>query len=155
MRYIPLLLALFAGAAQATPVMEVSVVQGASEPEKYRFDLNGKRHEIDLRESHRYAAAFHDKASKKDICRDGQYHTGLLLTLRDVPDESSDARAIEVIGQVSTLKKSIPGETYSCGQNTIIDIGNSAFSDTARVRPNRTKVMVIDNNWTVFVTVKE
>lgn len=155
MRFAPLLLLAFAGLAQATSVMEVTVIEGTQVPVKYRFDMDGSRHELDLRDSHRYNAAFNDPATKKDICRESEYRTGLILTLRDMPEYAGAERQIELVGQVSKLKSLTPGSTLSCGQNTVVDMENKAFPEITVVKQNRTKVLVIDNSWTVFISVKD
>jgi hypothetical protein len=161
MRYTPILfglLALTAQAAQAMPELSITVIHGKEEPSKYRYDLNEQRREIDLRDRHRYNAAFRVPTSKEEICRDGEYHTGLMFTARYVPSAKKDGAdtqyPIELIGQISELKDSKPGIELSCGRNTEIEMLNRAMSDTVFVKPNKSKVVVIDNNWTIFLTVK-
>lgn len=161
MRFTPILLALLAftaNAAHAAPELTITVIHGKAEPAKFRFDLTEQRHEIDLRSPHRYNAAFREPASKKDICREGEYQTGLIFSARYVPDEKKDdddkQYPIELIGQISELKNSKPGVEITCGRNTEIEMLNRAMSDIVFVNPNRAKVVVIDNNWTIFLTVK-
>jgi hypothetical protein len=161
MRYTPILLAslaLTAQAAQAAPELNISVIHGQAEPSTYRFDLNEQRREIDIRERHRYNAAFHVPKTNEDICRDGEYKTGLMFTAKYVPsakDNTADVQyPIELIGQISSLKDSKPGIELSCGRNTEIEMINRAVSDTVFVKPNRPKGVVIDNDWTIILTVK-
>jgi hypothetical protein len=161
MRYTPILLALIAisaQAAQAKPELSVTVIHGQDEPIKYRYELNESRREIDLRTQHRYNAAFLVPKNKKEICREGEYQTGLIFSARYVPDAQKDGTdsqyPIELIGQISDLKSSKPGIELSCGRNTEIEMANRAVSDTVFVKADKPKVVVIDNNWTIFLTVK-
>lgn len=161
MRYTPILLAILAlaaQAAQAKPELNVTVIHGQDEPTKYRYELNESRREIDLRMQHRYDAAFRVPKNKKEICRQGEYQTGLIFSARYVPDAKQDGAdsqyPIELIGQISELKSSKPGIELSCGRNTEIEMTNRAMSDTVFVKPDKPKVVVIDNNWTIFLTVK-
>jgi hypothetical protein len=160
MRYTPILLALLAlsaQAAQAMPQLSVTVIHGTAEPKKFTYELNEQRREIDMRASFPYSAAFRDPITKKDICRDGEYKTGLMFTARYVPSAKKDGAdvlyPIELIGQISDLKDSKPGIELSCGRNTEIEMVNRAMSDTVFVKPNRPKGVVIDNNWTIFLNV--
>ena len=161
MRYTPILiglLALAAQAAQATPQLTISVIHGKSEPSTFKYELNEQRREIDVRSQHSFDAAFHDPITKSDICRKGEYSTGLMLTARYVPSAKQDPAdpryPIEIIGQISELKDTKPGKELSCGRNTEIEMVNRALSDTLFVIPDRPKGVVIDNDWTIIFTIK-
>ncbi|KPC02213.1 hypothetical protein QO021_29130 (plasmid) [Pseudomonas amygdali pv. lachrymans] len=131
----------------------MSVVSGTEEPQAYHYTLDGNKYELDIRESHRYQAAFKDGATKRDVCREAQYKTGLLLTLRALPKAADGSQPVEVVGQVSTLDSLVDGSRFTCGRNQEVNMGNKAFSDTVQVEPNRTKVVVIDGKYTVMLKV--
>ncbi len=147
--------AFLAGYAQAVPVVVVSVTEGDKHSYNSHYELTEARHSIDLRDSHPYHVALKDKARGRDVCREADYRTGLYLTFRDTGERTEDAYNIEVIGQVSSVNSVSPGETLSCGQNTIVELGTKAFSDTSLIQVGKPKVIVIDNKWTVLVTIKE
>ncbi|WP_439126056.1 MAG: hypothetical protein ACNJA3_29585 (plasmid) [Pseudomonas rhizophila] len=154
MRWIGFMLCLVPLVTQAaTAELQVSVVSGSDEPQAYHYALDGNKYELDIRESHRYQAAFKDGATKRDVCREAQYKTGLLLSLRSLPKAADGSQPVEVIGQVSSLVSLVDGKRFSCGQNQEVNMGNKAFSDTVQVEPNRTKVVVIDGKYTVMLKV--
>jgi hypothetical protein len=155
MRWIALMLCLSPLAANAaTNELIVSVVAGSQAPTSFKYPLDGDKHELDMRVSHRYDAAFKDTATNRDVCREGMYKTGLLLTLRSLPKDESGNQQVEVIGQVSTLDGVNPGLKLKCGTNQEVMLSNKAFSDTVRIEKNRTKVVVIDGTYTVMVKVE-
>lgn len=134
--------------------LEVSVIQGDSEPVKYHIPVSDHREQIDLRESHNYPVAFVDPATKREICREGVYQTGLLLTLRPI-DRTKDAELpLEVIGQISTLDKLQDGKALTCGTDQSPVLSNKPFSDTLQLMQGRPKILVIDNAFTVIVSLK-
>lgn len=146
-----------APATRSMPDLYVTVIHGNDEPLKYHYELNEQRREIDIRKVHRYDAAFRVPKTKEEICRQGEYKTGLMFTARYVPSAKKDGAdvlyPIEIIGQISNLKDSKPGLELSCGRNTEIEMDSRGISDTVFVKPNRQKGVVIDNNWTIFLTV--
>lgn len=154
-RAIPLVTAVISGYASAVPVVEVSVSQGSSQIYHSYTELSDGRHSIDLRDSVPYQVAVKDKVRNRDICRDSDYRPGLFLTFRDTGEGTEGAYSMEVIGQVSSLKSMTPGETLSCGQNTVVEMETKAFSDTSQIQVGKPKVIVIDNSWTVLVTINE
>ena len=152
MRWIALLLSMSAMTAHAANnELSVSVASGSDEPVLYTFPIDGARHELDLRESHTYSAAFKDPATKRDICRAGEYKTGLLLKMRLLPVTENGAQPVEVIGQVSTLAGIKDGISLPCGVNQELNITNTAFSDTVQVERKRTKVVVVDGTYAVML----
>lgn len=155
MRWIALVLCLSPLAASAAaPEMTVSVVSGSNAPKAYRYPVDGDKHELDLRAIHSYDAAFEDPATKREICREGMYKTGLLLTLRALPKTEDGNQPVEVIGQVSNFDGIKPGKTLKCGTNQEVSLSTTAFSDTVQVEKDRTKVVVIDGKYTVMVKVQ-
>ncbi len=76
--------------------------------------FDGQAHELDIRDSHRYHAAFVDPATKREICRDGEYKTGLVLKLRSLPIEGTE-QPIEVLGMVSLSAPSMTAQNSSAG----------------------------------------
>jgi hypothetical protein len=134
--------------------LDVSVIHGVNEPVKYTFPLTEHREQIDLRESHNYHAAFTDPSTKKDICREGVYQTGLLLTLRPIDKPVDGEVSVEIIGQISSLSDLKEENKLSCGTNFKPILANAPFSDTVRVSANKKKVVVIDNTYTVIVTLR-
>jgi len=85
MRNIAFCLLIAGGSANAA-TLEVAVSQGSQEPESYTYQLSDERQTLDLRESARYTVAVQDKARKKDICREAEYRTGMVMTLRQVEE---------------------------------------------------------------------
>lgn len=147
-------LCLSAITAQAAS-LDVSVVEGVKEPQKFRFELKDQREQVDLRESHSYPAAFTDPKTKKNICRDGIYHTGLLLTLRPIGELAEDGtQSMEIVGQVTALAELKKGVALDCGTDHRPEIKNTAFSDTAKLTKNRSKVIIIDGQYTVLLTLR-
>lgn len=147
--------ALTSGYAAAVPVVEVSVLQGRTNIYNANTELTDGRHSIDLRDSIPYQVAVKDKARNRDICRESDYRPGLFLTFRDTGEGTDGAYNIEVVGQVSSLKSISPGEVLSCGQNTVVELETKAFSDTSQIQVGKPKVIVIDNSWTVLVTIND
>ncbi|WGK63406.1 hypothetical protein QAO71_17850 (plasmid) [Halopseudomonas sp. SMJS2] len=155
LRAIPLVAALMSGYAYAVPVVEVSVSQGDSHIYHSYTELTAGRHSIDLRDAIPYQIAVKDQVRNRDICRESDYRPGLFLTFRDTGEGTDGSYNMEVIGQVSSLKSMTPGEILSCGQNTVVEMETKAFSDTSQIQVGKPKVIVIDNSWTVLVTINE
>ncbi|MCT8162814.1 hypothetical protein IYR97_25885 (plasmid) [Pseudomonas fulva] len=153
MRWIGFTLCLLPLVAHAAPELQVSVASGSEVPQAFKYAIDGAKYDLDLRDSHRYQAAFKDTATKRDVCREGEYKTGLLLTLRSLPKTGDGAQPVEIIGQVSKLDGVTDGQRFSCGSNQVVKMSNQAFSDTVQVEPNRTKVVVIDGKYTVILKV--
>jgi len=149
-----LLLSLPLSAHAAPAQLVVSVASGAHETVTYSYPLETVKQELDLRESARYDVALKDKATGRDVCREAQYKTGLLLTLRPLTDSAADAHSVEVVGQVSELTSLTDGSALSCGKNQEISLAHRAFSDTVVVEQNRTKAIVIDGEHTVFLKIQ-
>lgn len=150
-RLLPLLVVL-SGPAVASQA-QVTVIHGSNEPEVFTVQLNGKSQDLDLRESHRYHAAFVDPATKREICRDGEYKTGLVLKLRSLPIEG-DLQPVEVVGMVSSLESIKDGVAIKCGTNQEVALSNKSLSDTIRLAPNKTKPMVVDGKWTILIRMQ-
>ena len=138
----------------ATEELNVTIASGSLEPVIYRYPLNQERREIDLRDSGRYQVAFKDSATKKSICREAQYKTGLSLTLRPLPKEAGAAQMVEVVGLVTKLTGVKDGERLSCGVNQEVSLSHQDFSDTVVVEENRTKAIVIDGVYTVILKIQ-
>lgn len=154
MRWIGFMLCLAPFMAHAASTdLQVSVASGNDEPQAYNYPIDGSKSELDLRDSHRYQAAFKDNATKRDVCREGEYKTGLLLSLRTLPKSADGSQPVELIGQVSNLEGVTEGVKLSCGSNQVVKMSNKAFSDTVQIEPNRTKVVVIDGKFTVMLKV--
>lgn len=152
MRWIALMLCLSPLAVNAaTTELSVSVASGNKEPSIYNYPIDGTKHALDLRDGHRYTAAFKDPATKRVICREAEYKTGLMLTLRSLPKAADGSQPIEIIGQVSSLNGIKSGEKFQCGVNQEVSMSSKAFSDTVQVEPNRTKAVVIDGTYTVML----
>lgn len=134
--------------------LEVSVIQGDKEPVKYHIPVSDHREHIDLRESHNYPVAFVDPATKREICREGVYQTGLLLTLRPIDRTKESELPLEVVGQISKLEALKDGKALACGTNQNPVLSNKPFSDTLQLIPGRPKILVIDNAVTVIVSLK-
>ena len=134
--------------------LEVSVIQGDNEPVKYHFPVSEHREQIDLRESHNYPVAFVDPATKREICREGFYQTGLLLTLRPIDRTKDTELPLEVVGQISKLDQLKDGTSLRCGTNRTPVLSNKPFSDTLQLIQGRPKILVIDNSVTVIVSLK-
>lgn len=148
-----LALCISAISAQAA-TLDMSVVDGYKEPQKFRFELKDQREQIDLRDSHSYPAAFSDPQTKKNICRDGIYHTGLLLTIRPIAEASDDGtQEVEIVGQVTSLGGLKKGVSLDCGTDYKPEIENTAFSDTTLLTKHRSKVIIIDGKYTVLLTL--
>lgn len=155
MRWIAMALCLSPLAVNAaTNGLRVSVASDRAEPVSYQYPLDDDKQNLDLRASHRYDAAFKDPVTNREVCREGEYKTGLLLTLRSLPKTEDGKQPVEVIGQVSTLDGVKPGITLKCGTNQEVSISTKAFSDTIMVEKNRTKVVVIDGTYTVMVKIR-
>jgi hypothetical protein len=154
MRY-PALLLLFAVGSANAATLEVVVSRGSYEPESYTYQLKGEPQTLDLRESDRYTVAVEDKSRKKDICREAEFRTGLVMTLRDVDKPATGQYKIEFVGQVSHLKSLEEKGRLDCGANMVPVIENSAFSDTSVIEVGKQRVMVVDEKTTLLLTVKE
>lgn len=135
--------------------LDVAVSQGTHEPTNYQYQLTDQRQTLDLRDSGRYTVAVHDAARKKDICREAEYRTGLVMTMRQVEQPAKGQFKVEVVGQVSTLKSLQEGSHLECGINIQPIIENAAFSDTSVIEIGKPKVLVIDGKTTLLLTVKE
>lgn len=156
MRWIAMLLCLTPLAVSAaTNELVVSVVEGNREPVAYKYPLDGDKHELDLRDSHRYDAAFKDPATSREVCREGVYKTGLLLTMRSLPKDENGNQPVEVIGQVSTFDGVKPGQKLKCGTNQEVRLSNTAFSDTVQIGQSKTRAVVIDGTYTVMMKVAQ
>ncbi|MGE8065175.1 hypothetical protein [Pseudomonas sp. NPDC089569] len=155
MRWIALLLCLspLVASAEASK-MTVSVVSGSNAPKSYNYPVDADKHVLDLRAIHRYDAAFEDPATKRQICREGMYKTGLLLTLRALPKTADGSQPVEIIGQVSNFNGITPGKILKCGTNQEVSLSTTAFSDTIQVEKDRTKVVAIDGSYTIMVKVQ-
>lgn len=154
MRYLALSL-LFGVTSVNAATLEVAVSQGTHEPTTYQYQLTDKRQTLDLRDSGRYTIAVHDAARKKDICREAEYRTGLVMNMRQVERPEKGQYKVEVVGQVSTLKALQEGVHLDCGVNMQPIIENAAFSDTSVIELGKPKVLVIDGKTTLLLTVKE
>jgi hypothetical protein len=154
MRYQALFL-LFAASAANAATLEVAVSQGTHEPEHYTYQLSDVRQTLDLRDSARYTVAVLDKVRGKEICREAEYRTGMVMTLRQVEDAGPGQYKIEVVGQVSNLKGIDEKAKLDCGVNMQPIIDNTAFSDTSVIVAGRPKVLVVDGKTTLLLTVKE
>lgn len=154
MRYQALLLLIAVGSANAA-TLEVAVSQGSDEPESYTYQLNGERQTLDLRDSGRYTVAVEDKPRKKDICREAEYRTGMVMTIRDVEKPAKGQYKIELVGQLSNLKALEEKGKLDCGVNMVPVIENSAFSDTSVIEVGKPKAMVVDGKTTLLLTIKE
>ncbi|KIL03100.1 hypothetical protein EGJ28_21260 [Stutzerimonas xanthomarina] len=155
MRWPALLLLTLPIAAHAAPAqLVVSVASGAHETVTYRYPLEAVKQELDLRESARYDVALKDKATGRDVCREAQYKTGLLLTLRPLAANGSGSQSVEVVGQVSELASLTDGAKLSCGTNQEISLAHRAFSDTVVVEQNRSRAIVIDGQHTVILKMQ-
>lgn len=153
MRWLTALLIFAPLVANAAQELQVSVVAGRDEPQAYRFPLNDTKQKLDLRDKHRYQAAVKDNARKREICTEAEYKTGLLLTVRALPQGTDGVQQVEVVGQVSDLDSVVDGVTLSCGTNQVVKMNHQAFSDTVQIEPNRTKIVVIDGKYTVLLKV--
>lgn len=154
MRYQALFLLIAASSANAA-TLEVAVSQGSHQPEHYNYQLNSDRQTLDLRDSGRYTVAVNDPARKKDICREAEYRTGMVMTLREIERPAPGQYKIEVIGQVSSLQGVEEKGKLACGTNTVPIIHNSAFSDTSVIEVGKPKAMVVDGRTTLLLTIKE
>lgn len=154
MKYLALSL-LFGVACVNAATLDVAVSQGTHEPITYQYQLTDQRQTLDLRDSGRYTVAVRDVARKKDICREAEYRTGLVMTMRQVERPEKGQFKVEVVGQVSTLKALQEGAHLECGVNIQPLIENAAFSDTSVIELGKPKVLVIDGKTTLLLTVKE
>ncbi|MPQ69254.1 hypothetical protein [Pseudomonas sp. MWU12-2323] len=154
MRYQALLLLFAVGSANAA-TLEVAVSQGSNEPKSYTYQLNGESQTLDLRDSTRYTVAVEDKVRKKDICREAEYRTGMVMTIRDVEKPAKGQYKIELVGQLSNLKALEEKGKLDCGVNMVPIIENSAFSDSSVIEEGKTKVLVVDEKTTLLLTIKE
>lgn len=154
MRYQLLCLLFAVGTANAA-TLEVEVSQGSHVSERFTYQLTDQRQTLDLRESGRYPVAIHDKARKKDICREAEYRTGIMMTLRQVEKPADGKYLVEVVGQVSKLNALEEKGRLDCGANVVPVIENAAFSDTSLIEVGRPKVMVVDGKTTLLLTVKD
>lgn len=152
MRPFALIAVLAAGAANAA-TLDLTIAQGAAEPLRFSYDLNGERQTLDLRDSYRYNVAVKDERRNKEICREAEYRTGLVMTLRDLEQDAEGRYVVELVGQISNLKTIKNGPIFSCGVNQDPVLQNRAFSDTSALEAGRTKVLVIDGKTTVLMTV--
>ena len=135
--------------------LEVAVSQGSQEPIKFTYPLTSERQTLDLRDSGRYMVAIKDKARGKEICREAEYRTGMVMNFRLVEDATPDLYKVEVVGQVSSLKGMEKKEQLGCGVNMQPLIENAAFSDTSVIQAGKPKVLVVDGTTTLLLTVKE
>lgn len=154
MRKLALCLLLAGGTVNAA-TLEIAVSHGSHEPESYSYQLSDQRQTLDLRESTRYTVAVQDKSRKKDICREAEYRTGMVMTLRQVEMAGEGQYKVEVVGQVSNLKSLEEKGELSCGVNMVPLIENAAFSDTSLIEVGKPKVMVVDGKTTLILTVKD
>ena len=154
MRYQALFLLFAVGTANAT-TLEVEVSQGSHETERYTYQLTDERQTLDLRESGRYTVAIQDKIRAKEICREAEFRTGIMMTLRQVEKPAHGKYLVEVVGQVSKLKRLEEKEHLDCGTNMVPIIENAAFSDTSLIEVGRPKAMVVDGKTTLLLTVTE
>lgn len=154
MRFLAIFL-LCATSAVNAATLEVSVTEANQLPEKFYFDLGEERQTLDLRGSERYTAAFKDARTGSEICRDAEYRTGMMMTLRNLDMTEENHYQIEIIGQLTTLGNLEKGETLACGTNEIPVLSNKAFSDTSVLEVGKTKVLIVDRQTTMLMTVKE
>ncbi|KQW19981.1 MULTISPECIES: hypothetical protein [Pseudomonas] len=154
MRKLALCLLIGVSSANAA-TLDIAVSQGSHEPVTYQYQLSDQRQTLDLRDANRYTVAVQDKARKKDICREAEYRTGMVMTLRQVEKPADGQYKVEVVGQVSTLKALEEKGRLDCGVNVLPVIDNAAFSDTSIIEVGKPKVMVVDGKTTVLMTVKE
>jgi xanthine dehydrogenase iron-sulfur cluster and FAD-binding subunit A len=154
MRLQAIFLSFVAGTANAAS-LEVAVSQGGNEPQKFSYPLTSERQTLDLRDSGRYTVAIKDKTRGKEICREAEYRTGMVMTLRRVDGDDPDSYKVEVVGQVSNLKALDRREQLACGVNMQPVIENAAFSDTSVLVAGKPKVLVVDGKTTLLLTVKE
>lgn len=154
MRKIALCLLVGVGTANAA-TLDIAVSQGSHEPVTYQYKLSDQRQTLDLRDSNRYTVAVQDKARNKDICREAEYRTGMVMTMRQVENPAAGQYKVEVVGQVSTLKNLEQKGRLDCGVNQLPVIDNAAFSDTSIIEVGKPKVMVVDGKTTVLMTLKE
>ncbi|MGP0171040.1 hypothetical protein ACSVIJ_04080 [Pseudomonas sp. NCHU5208] len=155
MRWMAMLFLFSPVVAQAsTEELNVTIAYGTLEPVVYHYPLDQERREIDLRKSDRYHVAFKDTVTKKSICREAQYKTGLSLTLKPLPKEKDGGQKVEVIGLVSKLAGVTDGERLSCGLNQEVTLSHQDFSDTVLVEENRSKAIVIDGAYTVILKIQ-
>lgn len=157
MRLQALILAVAASTSGAVTAanLEVAVSQGAQEPIKYTYLLTSEWQTLDLRDSGRYTVAIKDKARGKEICREAEYRTGMVMKLRRIDDAAPGQYKVEVVGQVSSLKGIEKKEQLGCGVNMQPLIENAAFSDPSLLEPGKPKVLVVDGTTTLLLTVKE
>lgn len=139
--------------AQAAPgeILQVSVVSGSDTPQEYNLPLTEHNNQIDLRERHRYHVAAKDLVRKRDVCREDEYKTGLLLSIRPLGKSEDNSQPVEVVGQVSSIVSVADGQKLACGVNQVVKMKHQAFSDTVQVQPGRTKMVVIDGKYTVML----
>ena len=154
MRIAAFCLMLACGTASAA-TLEVTVTEKLSSPVKYSYELNGTKHKLDLRDAHRYQVAVHDEVRKKDICRDAEYRTGLMMTFNDVNTRSTQEYIIEVVGQISSLDEVEITDRLACGPNQAPKLVHRAFSDTSAIKPGKSKVIVIDGDTTLLLSVTD
>jgi hypothetical protein len=154
MRYSALFLLLAAGSTNAAS-LEISVSQGNHEPEFFTYNLTDQPQTLDLRESERYTVAMKDIVRGKEICREAEFRSGMIISLRLVDKPADGQYKVEVIGQISNLKSIDEKERLSCGVNQVPVIENLAFSDTLLVEASKTKVMVVDGTTTLLLTIKD
>lgn len=154
MRYTFLILMLAAGTASAAQ-LDIAVSEGAMKPQTYSYSLSGESQTLDLRDSNRYNVAFLDKGRGKEICRQAEYRTGTMLSMRELEHEEDESYKVEIIGQISKLLFMDEGVQLACGVNQAPKLEIRAFSETTELQADRTKVLVIDGTTTLLLTIKE
>lgn len=154
MRIAALSFLLFCGSVSAA-TLDVTVTEKHAKPVRYSFALDGTKHKLDLRDAARYTVAVKDEVRNKEICREAEYRTGLLLSLNDISTRSTGEYVVEVIGQISDLSSLETTGRLSCGANQKPLINHRAFSDTSSIEPGKSKVLVIDGNTTLLLSINE
>jgi hypothetical protein len=154
MRNFALCLLFGVGSVNAA-TLSVAVSQGSHEPVSYQYQLNDRPQTLDLRDSGRYTVAIQDQTRKKEICREAEYRTGMVMTLRQIEKPADGQYKIEVVGQVSNLKSIEEKGQLDCGVNMVPIIENTAFSDTSVIEVGKPKVMVVDGKTTLLLTIRQ
>tara|TARA_R110002124_G_scaffold128157_10_gene288637 strand:+ start:10694 stop:11158 length:465 start_codon:yes stop_codon:yes gene_type:complete len=154
MRYLLLTLLLAASASNAAH-LELTVSEGQTQPTTYTYPLSGDLQSLDLRSDHRYDVAIKDDVRNKEICREADYRTGMMLSLRYVDPSPEGKYQIEILGQISSLSSIDVDATLSCGVNQTPTLEYLAFSETSILEIDKTKVLVIDGQTTLLLTIKE
>ena len=153
MRILGMLLLSVSASVQAA-TLDISVAQGGSQIQEFSLDLSEERQSLDLRESHRYSVAVSDKTRGKDICREAEYLTGLMLTFKNLEATDQGLSLVEVVGQQSIVEDLATTEVLSCGANQSPVIQTRAFSTTTTVEEGRPRAIVIDGDTTLLLSLK-